>query len=205
MKYFITGATGFIGGELTRQLLARGHQVVALVRSPAAELAQLGVTLQQGDITDRASLRAGMTGVDGVFHVAAWYKLGEPDRRAAERINVEGTRNVLETMRDLGIARGVYTSTQAVFSDTHGRKVDETYRYDGKHLTEYDRTKWLAHYEVALPLARAGLPLVVVQPGVVYGPGDKSLIARTFAEVRQGKLSFVPARSAYTSPASPIR
>src|ERR1035438_5342317 len=96
MKYFITGATGFIGGELTRQLLARGHQVVALVRSPAAELAQLGVTLQQGDITDRASLRAGMTGVDGVFHVAAWYKLGEPDRRAAERINVEGTRNVLD-------------------------------------------------------------------------------------------------------------
>jgi len=172
--------------------------VVALVRSPAADLARLGVTLQQGDITDRASLRAGMTGVDGVFHVAAWYKLGSPDRATAERVNVEGTRNVLEMMRELSIPRGVYTSTLAVFSDTHGRKVDENYRYDGMHLTEYDRTKWLAHYEVALPLARAGLPLVIVQPGVVYGPGDKSLIAETFAQVRQGKLWFVPARTAYS-------
>ena len=198
MKYFITGATGFIGGELTRQLVAQGHKVVALVRSPAADLATLGVTLHQGDITDRASLRAGMTGVDGVFHVAAWYKLGSPDRAVAERVNVEGTRNVLEMMRELSIPRGVYTSTLAVFSDTHGRKVDENYRHDGKHLTEYDRTKWLAHYEVALPLARAGLPLVIVQPGVVYGPGDKSLITETFAQVRQGRLWFVPARTAYS-------
>jgi nucleoside-diphosphate-sugar epimerase len=197
MRYFVTGATGFIGGELTRQLCSRGHEVVALVRSPAPELAQLGVILHQGDITDRASLRAGMSGADGVFHVAAWYKLGSSDRGAAERINVEGTRNVLEMMRDLRVPRGVYTSTLAVFSDTHGREVDETYRYDGKHLTEYDRTKWLAHYEVALPLALAGLPLVIVQPGVVYGPGDKSLIADTFARLLQGRLSMVPARTAY--------
>lgn len=199
MKYFITGATGFIGGELTQQLVALGHQVVALVRSPAAatDLTKLGVILHQGDITDRESLRVGMVGVDGVFHVAAWYKLGRSDRREAERINVQGTRNVLETMRDLGIPRGVYTSTLAVFSDTHGRKVDENYRYDGKHLTEYDRTKWLAHYEVALPLARAGLPLVIVQPGVVYGPGDKSLVAETFAQVLEERLSFVPAQTAY--------
>jgi nucleoside-diphosphate-sugar epimerase len=199
MRYFVTGATGFIGGCLTRQLIARGHVVVALVRSPkaAADLASLGVTLQPGDITDRATLRQGMTEVDGVFHVAGWYKLGRPGDPDAERINVEGTRNVLETMGALHIPRGVYTSTLAVFSDTHGKGVDETYYYQGKHLTEYDRTKWRAHYQVALPLMRAGLPLIIVQPGVVYGPGDRSLVHDTFVQLLQGKLAFVPAGTAY--------
>jgi dihydroflavonol-4-reductase len=66
---------------------------------------------------------------------------------------------VLELMRELGISKGVYTSTLAVFSDTRGRLVDETYRYDGPHLSEYDRTKWVAHYEVAEPMIEAELPL----------------------------------------------
>jgi nucleoside-diphosphate-sugar epimerase len=199
MRYFVTGATGFIGGCLVRQLRALGHEVIALVRPPAAasDLKSLGVKLHPGDITDRESLRGGMTGADGVFHVAGWYKLGSRDTRAAERINVEGTRNVLEMMRDLRILRGVYTSTVAVFSDTRGKKVDETYRYDGKHLTEYDRTKWLAHYQVALPLMREGLPLIIVQPGVVYGAGDRSLVHETFAQLVQGRLWFVPSGTAY--------
>jgi nucleoside-diphosphate-sugar epimerase len=137
-----------------------------------------------------------MKGVDGVFHVAAWYKLGGSNADG-ERINVEGTRNVLETMRDLGVPRGVYTSTLAVFSDTHGKKVDETYYFAGKHLTAYDRTKWRAHYEVALPLMRAGLPLIIVQPGVVYGPGDHSLIGDTFVQLLQERLRFVPSGTAY--------
>jgi nucleoside-diphosphate-sugar epimerase len=113
-----------------------------------------------------------MTGVDGVFHCAAWYKVGAPDASMAERINIGGTRNVLETMRDLRIPKGVYTSTLAVFSDTGGREVDEGYYHAGPFLSEYDRTKWKAHYEVALPLIREGLPLVIAQPGVIYGPGD---------------------------------
>ncbi len=91
-----------------------------------------------------------------------------------ERIHVQGTRNVLELMRELDIPRGVYTSTLAVFSDTKGRLVDETYRHNGPWLSLYDRTKWLAHYRVAEPMIRQGLPLVIVQPGLVYGPGDTS-------------------------------
>jgi nucleoside-diphosphate-sugar epimerase len=199
MKYFVTGGTGFIGGCLVRQLLALRHEVIALARSPAAarELTNFGARLHPGDITDRESLRSGMTGADGVFHVAGWYKLGSRDARAAERVNVEGTRNVLEIMRDLRIPRGVYTSTLAVFSDTRGKKVDETFRYDGKHLTEYDRTKWLAHYQVALPLMHEGLPLIIVQPGVVYGVGDRSLIHEAFVQLLQGRLWFVPSGTAY--------
>ncbi len=198
MKYFLTGATGFIGGRVARQLREAGHEVVALVRSPqqAQALRALGVTLAEGDLTDRESLRAPMDGADGVFHLAAWYKIGARDRAQAERINVGGTRNVLELMRELGIPKGVYTSTLAVFSDTKGRRVDETYRYDGPHLSEYDRTKWVAHYEVALPMMEAGLPLVIVQPGAVYGPGDTSILGQAFRQFLKGRFPMLPKETA---------
>ncbi len=199
MKYFITGATGFIGGRVAQQLVNAGHEVVALVRakSKAQELAKLGISLVEGDITDKESMRQPMTGVDGVFHIAAWYKIGARDKSLAERINVGGTRNVLELMKELQISKGVYTSTLAVNSDTHGKVVDESYRFKGEHLSEYDRTKWRAHYEVALPMTEAGLPLVIVQPGVTYGPGDISAIAEVFRQYLTGKLPMVPAKTAY--------
>jgi len=199
MKYFVTGATGFIGGEVVRQLIAAGHTVVAVVRSPekAQALTNLGVEIHQGDITDKASLRAPMTGADGVFHIAAWYKLGARDTSVAEKINVQGTRNVLELMQELNIPKGVYTSTVAVFSDSRGKVVDETYQFSGKHISEYDRTKWAAHYEVALPMIKAGLPLVIVLPGAVYGPGDTSLIGETFTQYLKGKLPMLPKQTTF--------
>ncbi|MBN1485249.1 MAG: NAD-dependent epimerase/dehydratase family protein [Chloroflexia bacterium] len=194
MRYFVTGATGFIGSRLVHQLVAAGHQVVALVRDPAraGQLAQLGVTLAQGDVTDKESMRAAMAGTDGLFHIAGWYQIGARDKRPAQRVNVQGTRNVLELMRDLGLPKGVYTSTLAVFSDTQGRMVDESYRYTGPHLNEYDRTKRLAHYRVAEPMIEQGLPLVIVMPGAVYGPGDHSLVAKSFEAYLQRKLPLVP-------------
>ena len=197
-RYFVTGATGFIGGELTKQLVGRGHQVVALVRSPekAALLKTLGVELHTGDITERESLRAPMQGADGVFHVAGWYKIGVAEP-AAEAINVGGTRNVLEVARDLAIPRIVYTSTVGVFGDTHGEVVDESYYTRGPFLTEYDRTKWIAHYEVAVPMARAGLPLVIAMPGLVYGPGDTSAVHTTLAQLLRGRLFTTPSRVAF--------
>ena len=201
MEYLVTGATWFIGGRLVRQLCGAGHTVRALVRSPAKALylADLGVSLHPGDITDKDSLRPAMDGVDGVFHLAAWYKIGSRrrERPNAERVNVEGTRNVLETMRQLRIPKGVYTSTLAVFSDTHGWVGDETYRHEGPWLSEYDRTKWVAHYEVALPMIRAGLPLVIVQPGVVYGPDDPSAIGDMLRQYVRGTLPAVPKGTAY--------
>jgi nucleoside-diphosphate-sugar epimerase len=200
MRHFVTGATGFIGGRLTRQLVSAGHQVVALVRDVdrAQALRELGVTLSKGDITDKASLRQPMEGVDGVFHCAAWYKIGAADSSMAERINVGGTRNVLETMKELGVPKGVYTSTLAVFSDTDGREVDETYYHSGPFLSEYDRTKWRAHYEVAVRMIRDGLPLVIVMPGAVYGPGDTSGIRTVFRLYLDGELPAVPAGSGFS-------
>ncbi len=200
MKYVVTGATGFVGSHVTRQLVEAGLEVIVVVRNPAKarDLAHLGVTVHQGDVTEKESMRIPMQGVDGIFHIAGWYKIGVKDKSEGEKINVLGTRNVLELMKELGIAKGVYTSTLAVNSDTHGKLVDETYHYSGPHLSEYDRTKWVAHYEVADPMIAAGLPLVIVQPGLIYGPGDTSTVRTTFLQYLQRKLPVLPAKTAFS-------
>jgi nucleoside-diphosphate-sugar epimerase/N-acetylglutamate synthase-like GNAT family acetyltransferase len=201
MRYFVTGATGFIGGRLVRQLRAAGHEVRALVRSPskAPSLAALGASVHPGDITDAETMRSAMHGCDGVFHLAAWYRIGAraSERREAQRINVQGTRNVLELMLELGIPKGVYTSSLAVFGDTRGWVGDESFRFEGPWLSEYDRTKWQAHYEVAVPMIRAGLPLVIVQPGVVYGPGDPSVIGSLLRQYLRRTLPIRPHGAAF--------
>ena len=201
MRYFITGATGFVGGRIARQLREAGHDVVALVRSPAkaADLQALGVTLASGDVTDKQSMAAPMRGVDGVFHIAGWYKVGAGRRAGAEgqAINVDGTRNVLALMQELGIGRGVYTSTLAINSDTHGKLVDESYRFTGQHISEYDRTKAAAH-AIAEQFMAGGLPLVTLMPGLIYGPGDTSSVRTTLVQYLQGKLPAIPQRTAYS-------
>jgi nucleoside-diphosphate-sugar epimerase len=197
--HFITGATGFIGRRLAVALRSRGEAVTALVRKPyaARDLADAGVRIVRGDITDAGSVRRGMAGCDSVFHVAGMYVMNPGDPILMERVNVEGTRHVLEAMRDLNVRKGVYTSSLAVNSDTDSRLVDESYRYEGKHLSCYDRTKWQAHYDVAVPMIELGLPLVIVQPGVVYGPGDHSAIARMFEFFLRGRLPAVPGGSRF--------
>ena len=193
MKYLLTGATGFLGGAVARQLRGAGHELRALVRDSqrAKQLRELGIDLCVGDVTHKESLRLAMQGADGVFHIAGWYKVGARDTSEAEAVNVDGTRNVLEVMRELGIRKGVYTSSLAVNSDTHGRIVDESYHYTGSHLSEYDRTKAAAH-ALAEEMAAEGLPLVIVMPGVTYGPGDPSSLGQTFAAFLQGRLPMIP-------------
>jgi nucleoside-diphosphate-sugar epimerase len=188
-----------VGGRVAAQLRAAGHEVVTIARDPAkaGALVRLGVQVHRGDLGEPASLRGPMRGADGVFHIAGWYKLGARDPAEGERVNVEGTRRVLECMRELGIARGVYTSTLAIHGDTHGRLVDEMYRFDGPFESAYDLTKWRAHREVAEPMMRAGLPLVIVQPGLIYGPGDTSSVRTTLIQFLTRKLPLVPAGAAY--------
>jgi nucleoside-diphosphate-sugar epimerase len=208
MHYFVTGATGFVGGRVASRLLADGHRVSALVRSPegtaARALASTGADLVAGDVTDAASVRAAMTDadetqpLDGVFHLAGRYVVGDPNPGLAERINVDGTRHVFEAMDALDVPKGVYTSTLAVNSDTNGVVVDESYSHHGPHLTEYDRTKWVAHHEVVAPMATAGVPIVTVMPGVVYGPGDTSQFGALWADYLEGAVPAIPTRTAYS-------
>lgn len=198
MKYFVTGATGFVGGVLAKKLREGGHEVHASVRNPdkAKELQTLGVKLFPGDVTDKESMREAMIGVDGVYHVAGWYKLGVRDKSDGERVNIQGTRNVLELMQELKIPKGVYTSTLAVNSDTKGKLKDESYHFAGQHLSEYDRTKAVAH-EVAKEFIAKGLPLMIVMPGLIYGPGDTSTIRTNILDFLNQKLSMLPSQTTF--------
>src|SRR5258708_35437456 len=141
MKYFVTGATGFVGSHVVRQLVDAGHEVIAVVRNPAKtqELTRLGITIARGDVTDKESMREPMRGTDGVFHIAAWYKVGVKDKSDGGKVNIDGTRNVLELMKELGIQKGDYSSKLAVNSDTHVHLVDETYDLPGTPLSEVNR------------------------------------------------------------------
>jgi nucleoside-diphosphate-sugar epimerase len=198
MKYFVTGATGFVGGVLVKKLREAGHEVNASVRSleQAKNLQTLGVKVFKGDVTDKESMREPMTGSDGVYHVAGWYKYGQKDSSLADKINIQGTRNVLELMQELKIAKGVYTSTLAINSDTNGTLADENYRFVGKHISEYDRTKAAAH-DLANEFIQQGLPLVIVQPGLIYGPGDTSTVRKNLIDLLNGKLPMLPTQTGY--------
>jgi nucleoside-diphosphate-sugar epimerase len=199
MKYFVTGSTGFVGNVVVRQLISKGHQVNIIVRNPdkALELKKMGARIFQGDVTDKASMREPMRGMDGIFHIAGWYKIGTRDKSDGEKVNITGTVNVLELMKELDIPKGVYTSTLAVNSDTHGKLVDETYRFSGKHLSEYDRSKAKAH-DLAQKMMATGLRLVIVMPGIIYGPGDTSTLRINILDYLKRKLPGIPARTAYS-------
>jgi nucleoside-diphosphate-sugar epimerase len=193
MKAFVTGGTGFIGRHVVRKLIERKYDVYALARSEsgAAAMAQLGATPVRGSITDVDSMRQAMKGSDVVFHIAGWYKIGDPDWMRGESINVGGTRKVLRLAQELNIPKIVYTSTVAVFGDTNGKLADENYFQGGPFRTEYDRTKWLAHYKVALPMIEKGAPIIIVQPGGVYGPGDTSLLGQQMTAFYRGQMPVV--------------
>jgi dihydroflavonol-4-reductase len=194
MGYFVTGATGLIGTHVVEQLVDEGYDVVALTRSRsnASHLPE-EATVVEGDITNKASMREPMTGVDGVYHIAAWFYTtpGSREVEKAERINIEGTRNVLELMDDLDIPKGVYTSTTGVYPGTSGETLDESIDPPRPTWSKYARTKWEAHFEVARPLMEDGLPLVIVQPSGVYGPhGGTS--TELFRNYLTGDVPMIP-------------
>lgn len=176
MKAFVTGATGFIGGRLAQRLAARGDTVVCLVRDPAkvkADQKAANVQWVKGDVTDPASMREPMRGSEMVFHVAGMYNYGPKYIPQMRAINVDGARNVLQMAADLGVPKIVHTSTVGVFGNTRGKIVNESYRGNKLEMdSEYERTKWEAHYEVAVAMQQNGAPVVITQPGGVTGAGD---------------------------------
>jgi nucleoside-diphosphate-sugar epimerase len=195
VKVFVTGATGFVTGTVVTQLLARGDEVRALVREPARAqtLARAGATLVPGHLADIDALRRGMDGVDAVVHGAAIYEVGiAPIRRPAMyETNVIGTERVLEIARAATVRRVAYVSTCAIFGNTQGRIVDETYTRSGPYTSYYEETKVRAH-EIAVRLAGGGLPVSIAQPGSVYGPGDTSGLGGLMRSFVRGRLPLVP-------------
>lgn len=197
MKVFLTGGTGFIGGEVARQLRERGDEVVGLARSPekAEALSALGCEIVEGDLGDEAALRGGGEGCDAVVHAAAMYEVGIPasKRPAMHEANVAGTERVLRAALEARVPKVVYVSTVGVFGNTHGEVVDESYEHPGKHYTSYyEETKLEAHRVAKRMATDDGLPCVIVQPGGVYGPGDTSQVADLLEQFLSGRLPLMP-------------
>jgi dihydroflavonol-4-reductase len=197
VKVFVTGGTGFIGGEVVRQLRERGDEVVCLVRNPAkgGTVEKLGCALVAGDLGDAEAIRRGMEGCDAVVHAAAMYEVGIPakQRPAMWEANVAGTERVMKAALDAGVPRVVYVSTVGVFGNTGGKVVDESYEHPEQGFTSYyEETKLEAHKVVKRMIAEQGLPAIIVQPGGVYGPGDTSQVADLLEEFFAGKLPLLP-------------
>ena len=190
MKAFVTGGTGFIGSRVVKRLRARGDDVVVLARSPE-KAAGLDAEVVQGDLGDADAIRRGMEGCQAAFHIAADYRVGMPKSKQESMYdsNVRGTERVLDAAADAGVAKIVYVSTVNAFGNTNGQVVDETYTRDegDGFVSYYDETKYLAH-KLAKDRAAAGAPVVIVQPGVVYGPGDQAIIGQFIDQASKGKM-----------------
>jgi len=197
VKVFLTGGTGFIGGEIVRQLRGRGEEVVCLVRSPekAAKLRELDCELVAGSLADEATVRQGMTGCDAVIHAAAMYEVGIPpkQRPAMWEANVTGTERVMKAALAEKIPRIVYVSTVGIFGNTRKQVVDESYENPETDFTSYyEETKLEAHKLVRRMIEEQELPAIIVQPGGVYGPGDTSQVADLLEQFFAGKLPLMP-------------
>ena len=194
MRAFVTGGTGFIGSRVVKRLRDRGDDVVVLARRPE-KAAGLDAEVIEGDLGDADAIRRGMEGCEAAFHIAADYRVGMPKskRESMYDANVRGTERVFNAAADAGVDRVVYVSTVNAFGNTAGQTVDETYSRDESagFVSYYDETKYLAH-KLAQERATAGAPIVIVQPGLVYGPGDHAIVGSLIEQASTGKM---PARA----------
>jgi nucleoside-diphosphate-sugar epimerase len=192
---FLTGATGFLGAHLARQLLDRGWTLTALVRegSSRKDLEGLSINYQTGDVTDRASLeRAIPQGVDAVFHVAASTNIWSRRNGEQNRVNIDGTTNVIEAAIAAGAGRMVHTSSFVVWG-FHDQTINESTPWtQGDEWINYLRTKRIAEKRVKAAVAEQRLDAVICNPGHILGPGDRHNWSRMLRLVDQGKLPGIP-------------
>jgi len=190
MLTLVTGASGFIGSAIATALLERDDRVRGLVRDVrrGQGLRERGVELAQGDVTDSESMRRAVQGVECIYHTAA--VVGDwPDRAETWRVNVEGTRRLLETAEAAGVRRIVHISSLAVYGNRHHHGTDETapYRY-GDTYTDAKIDSERVVFEWA---ARGAMEAVCLRPGFVYGPGDRMLLPKLMAALAEGRFAFV--------------
>ncbi|KJH71828.1 NAD-dependent epimerase/dehydratase family protein [Aliterella atlantica] len=174
MKALVTGANGFTGSHLVKALEQRGDRVVGLVRksSNLERLANCQLQLVYGEITDKEVLQQAIAGVDVIFHTAAYVELGIVNDAEMTRVNVEGTRTLLEVAQTAGVAKMVYCSTIGIFGDTAGKVVDESFKRTQQNFSSaYDRTKHAAQVLVD-EFATQGLPVVSILPSGIFGTDD---------------------------------
>jgi dihydroflavonol-4-reductase len=209
MKYLVTGATGFLGRHLTRQLRGEGHTVLALARHAPGDFAEtFGVSVVQGDVLDRSSLDAATKGCDGIFHCAGKVSRDAADAESLHRVHVLGTRHVMEAARAAHVRRVVVASTSGTVALSEDP--DWISSEDSPTPTAliqrfpYYRSKLYAEQE-AFAHARDGLEVLCVNPSLLLGPGDvygssthdvRLFLDRAVPAVPSGGMSYVDARDA---------
>jgi len=204
MKIFITGATGFFGSRLVGSLLENTeHRLVCLVRAGrSSALPESGrISFVEGDLTRPEDLTRAMAGCRAVIHSAAMVAAWARDRSAFDRVNVEGTLNVLRAAGEAGAEKILYTSSfLALGTSENGPLSEEGPHERDRHFNDYERTKYLANLRARELAGREGLPLVILYPTVMYGPGPLTpgnLVVNLLIDYMRGKL---PARLGDGSP-----
>jgi farnesol dehydrogenase len=186
VKVLLTGGTGYLGRVVTRTLLEAGHEVRLLVRGgPRAGLDERAEVMA-GDVTDAAAFRAAAEGRDAILHMAALVKSWVPEREEFDRINLGGVRNAIDAARATG-AKLLYTSSFIAVGPTTEEAADESRVHPGHgYRNDYERTKALADV-----LAREAGDVVILYPGVVYGPGeltDGNIVAKIVQQHLRGQF-----------------
>ena len=175
MTVLVTGATGFVGSAVVRQLIDAGYAVRAMVRraSDRRNLDGLAVELVEGNLTESESLVRAVHGCRGLFHVAADYRLWVPDRASMFSANVEGTRNLMQVALAAGVERIVYTSSVATLGIVPGGVADESTPVSlDDMIGPYKQSKFLAESAVRVLFEERSLPVVIVNPSTPIGPRD---------------------------------
>ncbi len=198
----VTGATGFVGSWIARVLCEAGHQVRILHRASSSlqAIEDLEVERYIGDVTEPDSLETAVNGVDWVFHVAAISDYWRNGKAIIYDVNIEGTCNLLSACEKMGIDRFIFTSSAAAVGfDPEGKTVDETHHFSiDPRLSPYGHSKFLAEAEVYRAIER-GLDAVILNPSVVFGPGDLNLISGSLIlEVAKGRVPFLPMQGGMT-------
>jgi nucleoside-diphosphate-sugar epimerase len=191
---FVTGATGFVGLNLVKELMIRGWDVTALHR-PSSDLKLLKrfrPKMAVGALSDSKSLLAAIPhGTDTIFHVAGNTNMWRGGNAEQTRDNVEGTRHVVEAALAKGVRRLVVTSSISAYGPVDGEITEETPSLAANSSVNYQRTKWQAQ-ELARAAVPKGIEVVIMQPGAIMGPYDIGSWSRLFVMVRDGKLPGVP-------------
>ncbi len=190
MRVALTGATGYTGGRLLTALLKRGDEVTALVRPGAAgeRVEAAGARVVVGDLSSVPALRQLVDGAEGVLHVAAVYRTAGHPAGYYREVNVLGTQRLLEAARAAGVGRFVHTSTVGVHGHVAHPPADESSPIAPGDV--YQETKAEAE-ALALRFGREnGLPVAVVRPGAIYGPGETRLL-KLFRAIARGRYAVV--------------
>jgi dihydroflavonol-4-reductase len=189
-RVFVTGATGFLGKAVLQRLVADGRPVVALARSEssARTLKDLGAAPVLGDVLEPGGVLEGMQGCDVVYHLAGLNAFCLPDPSPLFRVNVEGSRNVVEAAARAGVRRVVYTSSAAVLGEVRGTIGREDSPHRGWFLSNYERSKYEAEQAVRNVAEKLGADVVYVSPSSVQGPGRTGGTAKLLLNFVNGKL-----------------